>query len=135
MTSATTDDYSSGLPSKDTERPRVSSQTVLVLTTCGSVKEAENLAKTLVERRLAACVNTVPDIMSTYRWQDAVQHERETLLMIKTTEACLKSVEQTIKERSSYELPEVVAIPVQGGSVEYIDWLHGAVTKVRNSDL
>ena len=107
----------------------MSSQALLVLTTCGSVEEAEGLAKALVERRLAACVNMVRDIMSTFRWQDAVQHERETLLMIKTTEARLEAVEQTIKERSTYELPEVVAIPVQEGSAEYLDWLRAAVTK------
>ena len=107
----------------------MSSQTLLVLTTCASVTEAEDLANTLVKRRLAACVNMIRDIMSTYRWQDAVQHERETLLMIKTTETGLAAVEQTIKERSSYELPEVVAIPVQGGSAEYLDWLRAAVTK------
>ena len=102
---------------------------LLVLTTCASVGEAEGLAKTLVERQLAACVNMVRDVVSTYRWQDAVQQERETLLMIKTTETRLTAVEQTIKERSSYELPEVVALPVQAGSAEYLDWLRAAVTK------
>jgi periplasmic divalent cation tolerance protein len=107
----------------------VSSEALLVLTTCASAAEAEGLAKTLVERRFAACVNMFRDIMSTYRWQDAVQHERETLLMIKTTEARLAAVEQTIKERSSYELPEVIVIPVQGGSAEYLDWLRAAATE------
>jgi periplasmic divalent cation tolerance protein len=106
----------------------LSSQALLVLTTCASAAEAENLASTLVERRLAACVNMVRDVMSTYRWQDAVQHERETLLMIKTTEERLAAVERTIKERSSYELPEFVAIPVQSGSAAYLDWLSAAVT-------
>jgi periplasmic divalent cation tolerance protein len=105
----------------------VISQTLLVLTTCASVAEAEILAKTLVERRLAACVNMVADVMSTYRWQDAVQHEREALLMIKTTETRLAAVEQTIKERSSYELPEVVAIPIRDGSAAYLEWLRAAV--------
>jgi periplasmic divalent cation tolerance protein len=104
-------------------------QALLVLSTCGSAAEAERLASALVEGRLAACVNVIPDIMSTYRWQDAVQHERETLLVIKTTEARLTAVEQTIRERSSYELPEVVAIPVQGGSARYLDWLRAAVTE------
>ena len=105
----------------------MSSQTLLVLTTCASAAEAEGLAKALVERRLAACVNLVRDVMSTYRWQDAVQQERETLLVIKTTETRLAAVEQTIKERSSYELPEVVAVPVTGGSSKYLDWLQAAV--------
>jgi periplasmic divalent cation tolerance protein len=106
----------------------LSSQALLVLTTCASATEAESLAATLVEQRLAACVNVVRDVVSSYRWQGAVQREREALLMIKTTETRLTAVEQTIKERSSYELPEVVAIPVQGGSAEYLDWLRAAVT-------
>lgn len=106
----------------------MSPQTLLVLTTCASAAEAESLAATLVEQRLAACVNVVRDVVSSYRWQGAVQQEREALLMIKTTETRLTAVEQTIKERSSYELPEVVAIPVQGGSAEYLDWLRAAVT-------
>ena len=105
----------------------MSSQTLLVLTTCASAAEAEGLAKALVERRLAACVNLVRDVMSTYRWQDAVQQERETLLVIKTTETRLAAVEQTIKECTSYELPEVVAIQIQGGSAAYLDWLRAAV--------
>jgi periplasmic divalent cation tolerance protein len=107
----------------------VTSQALLVLTTCASVAEAEGLANALVERRLAACVNLVRDVMSTYRWQDAIQHEHEALLMIKTTETHLAAVEQMIKERSSYELPEVVAIPVQAGSAAYLDWLRAAVIK------
>lgn len=105
----------------------MTSQTLLVLTTCASAAEAESLAKALVEQRLAACVNLVRDVMSTYRWQDAVQEERETLLVIKTIETRLAAVEQTIKERSSYELPEVVAVAVTAGSSEYLDWLRAAV--------
>jgi periplasmic divalent cation tolerance protein len=126
MTHSSTDHYSSELPSK-TQRPLVTSEPLLVLTTCASAAEAQRLAKTLVERHLAACVNMVADVMSTYRWQDAVQHEREALLVIKTTDTRLAAVEQTIKECTSYELPEVVAIQIQGGSAAYLDWLRAAV--------
>ncbi len=73
-------------------------------------------------------MNTLGDVSSTYRWQGAVQHEQESLLVIKTTEVRFAAVEQAIRELSSYELPEVLAIPVQAGSARYLDWLSAAVT-------
>jgi len=100
---------------------------LVVLTTCATAAEAEGLARTLVERELAACVNAVPDVVSTFRWQGEVQRERESLLVIKTTEARLAAVEAVIQERSSYELPEMIAIPVAAGSARYLDWVQAAV--------
>lgn len=102
---------------------------LLVLTTCASADEAQSLAASLVEQRLAACVNTLGQVQSTYRWQGRVEREQESLLVIKTTDARLAEVEQIIRERSSYELPEVVAIPVQGGSASYLGWLVDSVTE------
>jgi periplasmic divalent cation tolerance protein len=96
----------------------LSPRKLVVLTTCATPAEAEGLATALVERRLAACVNAVADVVSTYRWHGAVQRERETLLVIKTT---------VIHERSGYELPEMIAIPVEGGSKRYLDWVQSAV--------
>ena len=101
-----------------------------MLTTCATSDEAKSLAALLVEQRLAACVTTVPNVASTYRWQGAVQHEQESLLVIKTTEAQFAALEQAIRARSSYELPEVLAIPVHAGSARYLEWLHAAVTEV-----
>jgi periplasmic divalent cation tolerance protein len=101
-----------------------------VLTTCATPDEAESLAALLVEQRLAACVTTMPKVTSTYRWQNAVQHEQESLLVIKTTEARFAALEQAIRARSSYELPEVLGIPVHEGSTPYLEWLHAAVTDV-----
>jgi periplasmic divalent cation tolerance protein len=106
----------------------VSSRALVVLTTCATPDEAKRLAAALVERRLAACVNTLGGVSSTYRWQGAVQQEQESLLVIKTTEVRFAALEQAIRELSSYELPEVLAIPVQTGSVRYLDWLSAAVT-------
>jgi periplasmic divalent cation tolerance protein len=106
----------------------VSSQTLLVLTTCGDAAEAGTLATLLVERRLAACVNAVEQVTSTYRWQDRVQRDQETLLVIKTTAARFAAVEQTIRTHSRYELPEVLAIPVADGSGAYLDWIRESVT-------
>ena len=102
---------------------------MLVLTTCGSAEEAESLAAQLVSAREAACVNRIDNVTSTYRWQGEVQNGREVLLLIKTTEARLADVERTIRERSSYELPEVVAVRVDTGSPSYLDWLAGAVAE------
>jgi len=102
---------------------------LLVLTTCASADEAESLAASLVEQRLAACVNTLGRVQSTYRWQGRVEHGQESLLVIKTTDARLAAVEHVIRERSSYELPEVLAIPVHGGSAAYLGWLADSVTE------
>lgn len=103
--------------------------TLLVLTTCGSVEEAENLARGLVEEHLAACVNVVPRVLSTYRWQGRVEHGEESLLVIKTTAARYADVERAIGERSSYELPEVLAIRAETGSAAYLDWIIDSVRK------
>jgi periplasmic divalent cation tolerance protein len=105
----------------------LSTRTLVVLTTCATAAEAEGLANALVERRLAACVNAVEGVVSTFRWRGTVQRERETLLVIKTTESRLAAVEAMIRERSANELPEMIAIPVEAGSKPYLDWLQSAV--------
>jgi periplasmic divalent cation tolerance protein len=100
---------------------------MVVLTTCGSDADAQTLAQLLVERRLAACVNAVRGVTSTYRWQGRVQQDQETLLIIKTTPARFAALETAIREHSKYELPEVLALPVQAGSAAYLDWLRESV--------
>ncbi len=105
----------------------MSSRPLLVLTTCANSEDANALATALVELRLAACVNTVSNVTSTYRWRDEVQRDQESLLMIKTTEARYPELENAIRARSSYELPEVLAIPVHGGSAAYLTWLGASV--------
>ncbi len=102
---------------------------MLVLTTCGSAEEAENLAVQLVNAREAACVNRISNVTSTYRWQGDVQNDEEILLLIKTTEDRLADVESTVRELSSYELPELIAVRVDTGSPSYLDWLASAVTE------
>jgi periplasmic divalent cation tolerance protein len=100
-----------------------------VLTTCASADAAQRLAEALVEQRLAACVNTLGGVQSTYRWQGRVEREQESLLVIKTTEARLTEIEKAIRQHSSYELPEVLAIPVEGGSAAYLDWVAESVAE------
>ncbi len=95
----------------------------IVLTTVGSKEEAQRIARALVERRLAACVNVSQPIQSIYRWQGAVESAQEWMLLIKTTEAMFQAVKDAIKESHSYELPECVMIRIENGSAEYLKWL------------
>jgi periplasmic divalent cation tolerance protein len=107
-------------------------ETMVVLTTCGNEEDAGALARVLVERRLAACVNAVSNVASTYRWKGEVQRDRETLLIIKTTSHRLAAVEQTIRETSKYELPEVIALPVRSGGADYLAWIRESVAELKD---
>lgn len=101
--------------------------TLLVLTTCGGSDEADALAAALVEARVAACVNVVDRVTSTYRWQDTVKRDQEALLVIKTTEDRYEALEKLIRERHSYELPELLAVRVGTGLPEYLQWIAASV--------
>ncbi len=102
-------------------------EVVMVFCTCGTQEEAIRIATAVVEERLAACVNVVPGIESIYRWQGAVERASELLLLIKTTEAQLDALRDRIQALHSYDTPEVVAVPVVGGSEKYIAWLRQQV--------
>jgi periplasmic divalent cation tolerance protein len=95
----------------------------IVLTTSGSREEAQKIAHALVDRRLAACVNIVPQIESVYRWQGKVESATEWLLVIKTQASSFELVRDVIKELHSYELPECVMLEVTAGSNEYLNWI------------
>ena len=95
----------------------------IVLSTAGSEEEGALLAKSLVERKLCACVNLVPKIRSFYRWEGAVQDDAEVLLIIKTTQEKLQSLSDHLAEIHSYDVPEVLAIEVDQGSASYLEWL------------
>ena len=100
---------------------------LLVLTTTGSESEALKIAQTLVERRLAACVNLVPKVQSIYRWEGKVEQAEEYLLVIKTAKAREEEVRSAICGLHSYELPECIAIPIDSGSEDYLKWLSDSV--------
>jgi periplasmic divalent cation tolerance protein len=95
----------------------------IVLSTAGSQEEAKKIAHALVERRLAACVNVVGPIESVYRWKGEVESAAEFLLIVKTTAEAFERVREAIGELHSYELPECIAIKVESGSSEYLDWI------------
>lgn len=95
----------------------------IVLTTAGSREEAQRIARALVERQLAACVNLLGPIDSIYRWKGQVEEAQEWLLLIKTTAAGFAAVRDAIRELHSYELPECIAIDITDGSPDYLRWL------------
>ena len=101
----------------------------LVLSTAGSEEEARKIARHLVENQLAACVNIVPRIESIYRWQGRVETSREWLLLIKTSAERFPEVRDAIRELHSYELPECIAINIEDGSLEYLQWLGSSLVK------
>jgi len=96
---------------------------IVVLVTTGSEEEAEKIARNLVEGQLAACVNIVSPIRSIYRWEGKVTDDKEWLLLIKTRESLFPQVEKRVKELHSYQVPEVVALPIVAGSQAYLRWV------------
>jgi len=96
---------------------------IQVMTTIDEREAAENIAHTLVSKRLAACVQVVGPISSTYWWQNKVEHTEEWLCIIKTKRSLYKKLEATIKQLHTYEVPEILAIPVADGYEGYIKWL------------
>lgn len=100
----------------------------IVLTTAASEEEASKIARALVDRRLAACVNVVPQITSVYRWQDNVEEAREWLLLVKTTAAAFGQVCQAIAELHSYDVPECVCLTIEDGSPSYLEWIAESVS-------
>jgi periplasmic divalent cation tolerance protein len=101
----------------------------VVLTTVANPEEAERLARTLVEERLAACATLVPNVRSIYRWQGKVEDSTETMLLIKTGVEQLASLEARILTLHSYETPEFLVLGVDAGSAGYINWLMASLSK------
>jgi periplasmic divalent cation tolerance protein len=102
----------------------------IVLTTAANAEEGERIGSALVEERLAACVTLIPSVRSIYRWQGKVEHSTETMLLIKTDAAQLAALEARIHVLHSYETPEFLVLPVEGGSDRYLDWLRANLGKV-----
>ena len=96
---------------------------LLVLTNLPDRAAAERLADALIGARLAACINILAPCRSVYRWKDAVQRDEEHPVLIKTTEARYAELEQAIRANHPYELPEIVAVPIERGLPAYLEWL------------
>jgi periplasmic divalent cation tolerance protein len=99
------------------------SEPLVVMTTVTRVEDAEYIAREMVERRLAACVNILPPVTSVYRWQGEVTREAEHLLLMKTAKDRFEALRARLVEIHPYETPEVVALPVAAGHLPYLQWL------------
>jgi len=106
---------------------------IVVLSACGSAEEAERIARGLLEKRLAACVNILPGIRSLYRWKEAIQDDQEILLVIKSSRALFRELRAEIAKLHSYEVPEVIAIPIVDGSEGYLGWMAKELAEERES--
>jgi len=95
----------------------------VVLCTVPDRDTATRIARTLVSEHLAACVNIVPGITSVYRWAGAIEETGELLLIIKTSQAVFEALKSSIRDLHPYELPEIIAVPLEDGLPEYLDWI------------
>jgi periplasmic divalent cation tolerance protein len=101
---------------------------IVVLVTCGSAEEGRRIGHALVAGRLAACVNVAQAaVESIYRWKGRVDSAKEFLMIIKTSRPRFKAVEETVKRLHSYKIPEIIALPIDNGSREYLAWLTDSV--------
>ena len=95
----------------------------VVFVTTPSEAEAARIGRTLVEERLAACANITGQIRSIYRWQDAIEDDAECLMVLKTSQASLDALIDRANELHSYEVPEIIALPIHQGFPPYLDWI------------
>jgi periplasmic divalent cation tolerance protein len=104
------------------------SNKIIVLVTCGSQKEARRIARSVVEARLAACVNVLQaPVESIYRWKGKVATAREFLLVIKTTRKRFAALEAEVRRVHSYDVPEIISLPIERGSKAYLAWIDDSV--------
>lgn len=109
------------------------SDELIIFVTTPNEDEARRIAETLVNERLAACVNIISGVESIYRWQGQIERDREFLLIIKSITGRYTALEQRVKELHSYTTPEVIAFKIERGSPSYLDWIHDS-TKSEEGD-
>lgn len=102
---------------------------VVVLVTVKNIREANKVSKEVVGQKLAACVNSIKDVSSCYRWEGKIVTSKEVLLIIKTKDALFKKLEKAIKSVHSYTVPEIISLPVSAGSSDYLSWISSSVKK------
>lgn len=100
---------------------------LVIYCTCPDRSVADLIATAVIEKRLAACVNVMPDITSVYRWQGQVRRDAELLLIIKTHYSMYATLEARIRELHPYEVPEIIALPIVQGARSYLDWITNSV--------
>ena len=112
--------------SRNSTNARNSTGSIVVLITAGSEEEAHKIAKLLINEKKAACVNIVPRVDSLFRWKGKIDSARENLLLVKSRASLLSEIITLVKEVHSYEVPEIIALPIIGGSRGYLKWLDSA---------
>lgn len=103
-------------------------EAIVVFIATAHSEEAARLADMLIGQRLAACVQILPEMESVYRWQGAIERQKEVLVIAKTTKAKFEVLEREVRAIHSYETPEIVALPLTAGSVPYLEWLNASVS-------
>lgn len=96
---------------------------IVIYITTSSAEEAENIAGGLVKEELAACVNIIPSIKSVYKWKGEICNDNEILLIVKSRKSLMGKIIEWVKKHHSYETPEIIALPVEAGSKEYLKWI------------
>ena len=96
---------------------------VVILITTATIEEARRISKALLNQRKVACVNIVPKVSSLFWWQDKIESAEENLLIVKTKASLLNEVVRLVIENHSYDVPEVIALPVAGGNQDYLEWI------------
>ena len=96
----------------------------IILTTAGSTAEGTRLARLLIKKRVAACVNILPGVKSIYRWKGTLEEGREVQLIIKTSRACVKEISEILRQHHSYELPEFIVLALQKTEKNYLLWMN-----------
>ncbi len=100
----------------------------IILCTCPDKESAENIARQLINDKIAACINILPGITSIYTWQGNIETDQEHLLLIKTRKDRFQTVEKSIQTCHPYEIPEIIAIPVENGLAEYLQWIESCLS-------
>jgi periplasmic divalent cation tolerance protein len=100
---------------------------IVVLITANGTEEAQKIARSLLERRRAACVNIIPEVDSLFWWEDKLDSARESLLVIKTRASLLPEIVKSVKKMHGNTVPEIIALPIVGGNQDYLDWIDNEV--------
>ena len=111
------------VPNNLSSMKKTGSRYVVLYCTTGSVDEASNIAEHLVGNHMVACVNVIPSIRSIYWWNNKVHQDNEALMVIKTEESRIPEIERSIRQLHSYETPELIALPIEYGMPEYLEWM------------